>query len=63
MDRTKLAAKIAAELRELANIVEQAGNNDPRAMTLLGSYIDGYHHGIVVGSNEVQRLTELDEVE
>jgi hypothetical protein len=60
MGRIELATKIANELRELADIVERAGKGEAKAMTLLGSYIDGYHHGIVVGENEVQALTTND---
>lgn len=63
MGRIELATKIANELRELADIVDQAGRGEATAMTLLGSYIDGYHYGIVVGQNEVQALTTNGEEE
>jgi len=60
-DKQKLAAKIAAQLRELATIVERAGNGEEMAQKLLVGHIDGYWHGLVVGQNEVQELTTNEE--
>ncbi len=56
LDKKKLANQLAVRLRELADACEKAADGDKDACKLLESNTDLYWHGLVVGSNEVEKL-------
>lgn len=56
--KKQLAARIAAQLRELATACEQAAEGNPAAKKLLADHTDGYWFALCVGGREVEALWE-----
>lgn len=60
-DKEKLAAKLADELRTLADACEAAARGDEQAKATLRASTDGYWFALIVGRGEIQDLTSNEE--
>lgn len=63
MTNQDIAAKLAAELREIADAVEKAGEGDKEARSFVSDHVDSYWHALVIGRGEVQQLLSDEEEE
>lgn len=64
MDKKQIAANLADQLRELADVVDRVAKGDEQAKVLLGSYVDNYWHALVIGNSrecDVQKLLSEDD--
>lgn len=61
MDKIAAAAKLANELRELADAVELAAKGDEAARKKVANNIDGYWFALVVGRGVVQEIISDEE--
>lgn len=59
MDKKLIAANLAAELRDLADLVVLAGNGDAEAKAKVASHVDNYWCALVVGNSRETSVTAI----
>jgi len=61
MDKKQIATNLSEQLRQLADLVDRAGNGDASAKITLGHFVDRHWHALVIGNNretDIQKLLE-----